>query len=50
MVFLLDESNIHNADGFSSIVLVHVPDLDRLAALDAHVLEVEQKLSIRPFH
>ncbi|MGW1809253.1 hypothetical protein [Streptomyces sp. NPDC002078] len=50
MVFLLDESNIHSQDGMSSVVLVHVADLEQLLALDAHVEAVERRLSIRPFH
>lgn len=50
MVFLLDESNIHRPIGYSSIVLVHVADLEALYALDSHVLATEKLLGIRPFH
>jgi hypothetical protein len=50
MVFLLDESNIHKADGISSVALIHVAGLEQLSILDAHVLETERALKIEPFH
>ena len=50
MVFLLDESNIHLPNGISSVVLLHVADLEELAQLDVDVLAIEKRLSIRPFH